>query len=70
MTDYNLYHNSQLDMATAGLFPGGLTLARWQKGNKSRAMDLLAAVEGTVPDDRPPFGYPPRDVRACCVFLT
>jgi hypothetical protein len=67
VSDYNLYHNSQLDMMTAGLFPGGLTLAAWQKGNKSKATGLPAAVQGT---EEPPFEFPPRDVRACCLFLT
>ena len=65
MSDYNLYHNSQIDMVTAGLFPGGLTLAAWQKGNESKATGLPSiAKEGAVP----PFGFPPRDVRARYLF--
>ena len=70
MSDYNLYHNPYLDMATASLFPGELVLAAWQKGNESKAMGSPATVDDTVAPMHlePPFGFPPRDVRACCLF--
>lgn len=61
-SDYNLLHNPKLDLATAPLFPGGLTLAAWQKGNASEAAITDAPKPG--PKLVPPFVFPPRDVHS------
>eukprot|EP01052_Picozoa_sp_SAG31_P020847 SAG31_NODE_1585_length_7821_cov_5.615903_4_plen_683_part_00 len=56
-SDYNLVHNRLLDASTAPLFPGDMTLSKWQSGNTS-SLEVPSALLG------PPFGFPPRDVHS------